>query len=412
MNEPLAHPETVSERLELGARAWPIHTGAMVAGVAGLVLSILAGYLSRDGFARFYHAYLISYCFVLSICLGGLAFVLLQHLTRAGWSVSVRRGAESLGAMMPVMAALSLPIIVSVLLRGGALYPWAQDTVDHVIAGKRAFLNPTFFVIRLAIYFGVWSAIGIWYWRTSIRQDQTGDVELTTKMQKYAAPAIVALGITLTGAAFDLLMSLDPHWYSTIFGVYFFAGSAVAAFATMILCVYLLQRTGYLLRSISVEHYHDLGKFLFGFVFFWGYIAFSQYMLLWYANIPEETAWLARRGATTVPQDINGWTTVSLMILFGNLLIPFAGLMSRHIKRNKGLLAFWAAWLLVFHWIDLFWLIGPELDGKVHLGVVEIATLVGIVGVSVAALVRIGARHELRPVRDPRLEEALAFHNV
>lgn len=400
------------ERLELGVRAWPVYVGAMIGGAAGLVLSMVAGYLAHDGFARFYHAYLVSYGFVLSIALGALFFVLLQHLTRAGWSVSVRRVAEAVGATMPVLAALAAPIVVSVLLGGGELYPWAQKTVDHAIAQKRAFLNPGFFIVRLVVYFGAWSAIGLWYWRQSIRQDQSGDVELTTKMQKRAAPAMVILGLTLTGAAIDLLMSLDPHWYSTIFGVYYFAGAAVAGFATIILAVYLLQRGGFLLRSVTIEHYHDLGKLLFGFVFFWGYIAFSQYMLLWYGNLPEETAWLARRGATTVPGDVNGWTAVSLLLLFGNLLIPFAGLMSRSVKRRKGLLAFWAGWLLVFHWLDLLWLVGPELDGKVHVGVVELAALVGVGGVLVAALARIGARHKLRPVRDPRLEEALTFENV
>jgi hypothetical protein len=177
--------------------------------------------------------------------------------------------------------------------------------------------------------------------------------------------------------------------------------------------VYLLQRTGYLNRTITTEHYHDLGKFLFGFTFFWGYIAFSQYMLLWYASIPEETGWYARRGATSVDAGINGFTTVSLLLLFGHLLIPFAGLLSRHVKRAKEILVFWAVWLLVFHWLDMYWVIMPEFDdGHVHFGLIEILCFLGIGGIYVAGLLRIGLRHALRPVMDPRLPESLTFQNI
>jgi hypothetical protein len=197
-----------------------------------------------------------------------------------------------------------------------------------------------------------------------------------------------------------------------MFGVYYFSGSAVAIFATLILLVSILHKFGYLTRSITVEHRHDLGKFLFTFTFFWGYIAFSQYMLIWYASIPEETAWYARRGATSNNGDINVWTIVSLVLLFGNLLIPFAGLLSRHIKRNQTLLVFWAVWLLVFHWIDIYWLIMPEYDGRLHLGLVELLCFVGIGAIYLAAVIRIALRHKLRPIADPRLVEALAFENI
>ena len=171
-------------------------------------------------------------------------------------------------------------------------------------------------------------------------------------------------------------------------------------------------------RSVTVEHYHDLGKYLFAFTFFWGYIAFSQFMLLWYANIPDEVEWFNRHGATTVSSHVNIWSWVILAILFGQLLIPFAGLLSRHVKRDVGFLVFWAVWVLGFHYIDTYWMVMPEYfvtRGK-HVTtislIVDLAALVGIGGVFVAALIRSMAPHSLRPTGDPRLPECLAFHNI
>jgi hypothetical protein len=186
---------------------------------------------------------------------------------------------------------------------------------------------------------------------------------------------------------------------------------------------------GFLVRSVSTEHYHDLGKFLFAFTFFWGYIAFSQYMLLWYANLPETTLWMIRRGASTVPEHAgNPWRIVVIALLVGHLLIPFAGLMSRHVKRNRTLLAFWAGWMLVFHYLDLMWLVMPEYGGHGSHGAADhaaehhgpaagtvlimLACFLGVGGVFFAAFVRMLARHKLRPVKDPRLGESLAFENV
>jgi hypothetical protein len=196
----------------------------------------------------------------------------------------------------------------------------------------------------------------------------------------------------------------------------------VGFFAAIILVLLVLQRMGFVARGVSTEHYHDLGKFLFAFTFFWGYIAFSQYMLLWYANLPETTLWMIRRGASTAPEHAgNPWRLVVLALLLGHLLIPFAGLLSRHVKRNRKLLAFWAGWMLVFHYLDLYWLVMPELGGHaahggghhgLPFGIIEIACLLGVGGVFFAAFVRLLARHKLRPMKDPRLGEALAFENL
>lgn len=467
------HPQNMEarqDRLDLGPRAWGIFAGAGAAGCVGLLLAIVLGYAQDDNFRRFSFSYLTAFAYFLSIALGCLLFVVLQHLVSAGWSVSVRRVGEAMACTLPILAALSAPIVMSAVLQNGTLYPWARPAsayeqidahhggsaehktpatapaagaphaaingpshggetitladvyhdpdhkgLDALTKSKRPFLNVPFFLARVAIYLAIWAGIGFWYWRQSTLQDETGDLRHSVKMKSRAAPAILLVFLALTFGSVDLLMTLDPHWFSTMFGVYYFSGSAVGAFATMIVVIVLLQRGGFLTHSISTEHYHDLGKFLFAFVFFWGYIAFSQYMLLWYANIPEETSWLVRRGATTVKHLQTGWTIVCLVLLFGHLLLPFAGLLSRNAKRNRAVLTFWAVWMLVMHYLDIYWLVMPEYSSpaqRVRFGLIDIAALVGVGGVVVAAFVRILARHPLRPARDPRLDEALAFQNL
>ena len=263
-------------------------------------------------------------------------------------------------------------------------------------------------------HFAVWSLIGVWYWKQSIRQDETGDIEITRRLQFRAPVCLILFGLTLTFMAWDWIMSLDPVWYSTIFGVYYFAGSALAMFSSVILTVRFLQSRGLMVKSVTTEHFHDLGKFLFGFTFFWGYIAFSQFMLQWYGNIPDETGWFMRHGAST--SSANDFRAVLIVLLFGHFLLPFAGLLSRHVKRDKAGLSFWAIWMLVFCWFDIFWLIAPQLDnGNLHLGPLDLAeylaVTLGIGGVFVAFVVRRASHDPVRPMRDPRLADSLAFEN-
>ncbi|QOV88417.1 quinol:cytochrome C oxidoreductase [Humisphaera borealis] len=450
-----SHTVQTSDITRLGPGSAKLVRVAGVIGVVGLGAAIASGLVSAGGYRRFLFAYLVAFCFCLTIALGALIFVLLQHLTRAGWSVTVRRPAEAIAATLPVLGLLSLPILFSVASADGALYRWAlpvgqvgaeepsshvaasphkspsttageavvraadsdpaqlaKPVLDSLILRKRAWLNPAFWIVRVVGYFAIWSLIARWYRAQSAVQDRTGDAAVSTRMQWWAPLAIIATGLTVTLAAFDLVMSLDPHWYSTIFGVYFLAGSFVASFAALIVAVFALRTAGFVRSSLSTEHFHDLGKYLFAFVFFWGYIAFSQFMLLWYANIPEETRWFARHGATTVQADISGWSFVILAILFGHLLIPFAGLLSRHIKRSVGILVFWAVWLLAFHYLDLYWVILPEAGGDLNVHLADVAALVGVLGVFVAAAVRLLACENLIPTADPRLHEALAFHNI
>lgn len=400
---------TFDERVTLGEAGTGL---SLVAGIGGLLLVAIGavlGWLRGDEWKYFLHSYLVQFCFFLSLSLGALVFVAIQHATRAGWSASLRRLAEILGANAGVMALLFLPILVIVLMGNHSLYEWADPShvaEDHLLQHKQPYLNVPFFIGRAAVYFLFWWVAGRFYLSRSVAQDSSGDPALTLQMERWSGPIIILFALTVTFAAFDWLMSLDPHWYSTIYGVYYFAGAIVSFVGAITLIAVLLQSTGRLTTAIHVEHYHDLGKLLLAFVIFWGYIAFSQYMLIWYGNIPEETIWyLARQ---TGP-----WGYVSLALLFGHLLIPFFGLLPRMMKRRKMLLAGWGVWILAFHWLDIYWLVMPRLgaDGFPP-GLIDLSLLLGTGGLYLAGLIRVAGAHSLVALRDPRLAEALAFENV
>jgi hypothetical protein len=363
---------------------------------------------TANGWQRFQASYLIAFLFVASLSLGGLFFILIQHLVRAGWSVVLRRIAEFLAASSPWIAVLSLPIVVPLFFGAYALFEWNDPHLietDVLIRHKRAWLNPTFFSIRAVIYFGVWSLFSRYLLSRSRMQDQSGDPGLTSQMQAVAPVGMLLFALTANFFAFDFMMSVAPHWFSAIYGIYYFSGSVVASLAAMILLAQWLQKLHVIGPELTTDHYHDLGKLLFGFNFFWGYIAFSQYMLIWYANIPEETVWLIQRQE-------NGWAWVSLALLFGHLFLPFFGIMSRKSRRSPTSLLFWSCWLLAMHWLDLYWNVMPEFSLSPWPGVIDVLLLAGVACLSGAAFLRTASHHSFVPVRDPRLKESLAFHNA
>ena len=412
MSHDAAHPRvSFDSRWTAGRR--PLVMLLIAAGV-GAAAVVAHAARSDHGYRRFMLAYLVAFAFILSLSLGGLFFVFIQHLTHAGWSVLIRRFAETLAANMPIVAVLFVPIAVSILFGHGEVYPWAGHggEAGHAANNKAAYLNPTFFVARWAAFLAIWSVMALFFWRHSTRQDADGDHHHTIKMERIAAPAAIILGLTLTLGAFDLLMSLDPHWYSTMFGVYYFIGGVVGALAAIILLVLGLQRAGMLTRAIGQAHYLDLGRLLFAFMFFWAYIAFSQYMLLWYANMPETTGWLRTRGISTAHGDANAWSWVAIVLLFGHFLIPFAVLMSRHVKARPGLLALAAGWMLVMHYLDLAWIVMPELGQDLYLGMVEWGTMLAVAAVYLIAIFRRLSRHSLVPLGDPRIPESAAHESV
>lgn len=398
--------EVTHDTQQFGALGTTVFRAAGLIGLVGLAASVGLGFAQGDGLDRFYHAYLVSYAYWLTLSLGALFFVLLQHLTRSGWSVVVRRIAEAFMGTLPLLAVLVLPIIAG----SHALYEWTHADVepgDSLLQWKKPYLNLTFFVARWIAYFVVWVGLSQYLWNRSRTQDRTGDPSLTLSMQWVSAPGMLLYAVTVTFAGIDLLMSLDPHWYSTIYGVYIFAGAVVGVLALLPVVLVLLQRAGRLTGTVTTEHYHDLGKLLFGFVVFWAYIAFSQYMLIWYANMPEETVWYLSR-------QTGDWTIVSLVLLFGHFVLPFLALVSRYPKRHKGLLAAAAVWLLAMHWVDVYWLAMPQAmpEGRVGLHWLDATCFVGLGGLWVAAAAYRLRAVPLVPQRDPRLPESVAFENT
>lgn len=407
---------TDDESIRLNPAWQSVRLVAMAVGVAALLLAMGIG-LTQESSSYFFHSYLTSFVYFLSISLGALFFVPIHHLTRAGWSVVVRRVAELLSQNLIPMAILFLVILFPVLFGSHTLFEWndpakwdtASAEYDQLIAHKSPYLNPIFFTIRAIIYFGTWICIARYFFLNSLSQDGNGDKQITLKLQKWSSLAVVLFALTVTFASFDWLMSLDPHWFSTIFGVYFFAGSALSFFAFMTVVIFLLQRDGKMAEIVTKEHYHDLGKYTFGFTLFWGYIAFSQFLLIWYANIPEETGWYLRRQE-------NGWEVVAIMLIFGHFFIPFFGVMSRHIRRNKYILTGWALFILVMHYVDLYYIVMPQVAvGHEHVspsfGLIDVCCIVGIGGLYISSLIWFATDKPLVPVKDPRLSESLALQN-
>jgi hypothetical protein len=354
---------------------------------------------------QFFFSWLVSFLFFLSLALGALFFVLIQYATQGGWGIVVRRIGETVFATVPVMAALFVPLLFGL----HDLYPWSVPGAaeqDALLRWKAPFLNVPFFLMRAALYFGCWSFIALLYYRLSRRQDATGDPAVSARLRRLAGPAIIVLALTQTFASIDWIVSLTPHWYSTMFGVYFFAGSFVGFIALLSVVAPAMRGAGLLETVITPEHLQDLGKFLFAFSAFWAYIAFSQFFLIWYANLPEESIWFKAR--------LEGsWTIVSLLLMAGHFGVPFFYLMGRAVKRRGWTLAVGGMWLLAMHFVDIYWQVMPTLHPEgVRPSVLDAAAFVAVGGCFIAATGWLMRRQALVPLRDPRLAESLAFENV
>jgi hypothetical protein len=383
----------------LGSRVFGVSAAI---GVIGLAATVALGMAEGDGWRHFSFSYLVSFAFFLAISLGALFFVPLQYLVKASWSIVVRRMAEVMAAALPLFLLLGVPVVVL----ASQVYGWAgHEAGSPLLAHKATFLSPTWFSVRWLINFAVWTWLGWTFWRGSLRQDASGDVKITGRLENLSGFALLVYALTVALAAFDLLMSIDPIWFSTIFGVYYFAGGLVSFYAVLTLVTMGLQSTGRLRGIISAEHFHDYGKLMFAFTFFWAYIAFSQYMLYWYANIPEETAWYLLRSQ-------GGWGRLGLAIVFVAFALPFAGLISRFAKRNRRILAFWAVWIIVAQWLNLYWVVMPEFSDTFVFGAMDVTAFLGIGGLWLATVTRLAMGRSLVPVRDPRLDDSLRFENA
>lgn len=438
-----ATPETAKSLHELAPDITPkVKDGDLTTAQYGLLAvgALLAGlgyYLGEHGSL----SYLVGYMGVLGVCLGALFFTMIQHITRAGWSVPVRRVTENMAGTLPYMLLLFLPIVIGF---DDIYHHWTHAVIeegqpgyDSIVAGKSGFLNTTFFFVRVAIYFAVWISLALYFRGQSIKQDESGDPAISLRMSQVAAPGLLLFALTLTFASFDWIMSIDPHWFSTIFGVVFFAGSVMASLAVVILICMWLTKKGYYKGAITKEHYHDIGKLMWAFMLFWTYTSFSQYMLIWYANLPEETVWYEHRTE-------HGWGAIGPILIVGHFLFPFVFLMSRNMKRHSVALPAGAIFLLVIHCIEMQYLIlpsglgghggdhggdggaaaidatgehahgfGAQLGEYLHtISWADFGCFAGLLCLIAGFTLLNVRRSNLIPLRDPRLREGLNFHNI
>ncbi|GAB5533833.1 MAG: hypothetical protein Rubg2KO_00820 [Rubricoccaceae bacterium] len=451
--------EAVPRRYQFdGASRWWMIPLAL--GIALVAVSVVAGG-AVAGSTKTLFAYLIAWSFCVSIALGATFFVMIQHVTRAKWSTTIRRIPEAIMASFPLLALAGIPILLGMhdLFHWSHAELYVKDTAyfDSILYGKAGYFFwpmakggfPLFFVARFIGYFLVWTWLGTKLYRASVQNDTSPSVENTHFLYKWSARGIPIMAVTTAFASYDFIMSTDPHWFSTMFGVYFFAGGWLAALCLITFLALLLKKGGMLNQEVTTEHIQDMGKFMFAFVVFWTYIAFSQYMLYWYANLPEETVWYWKRFT-------GGWGIVAAALFIFHFLLPFLILIFRSSKRIYPVIATMAVWLLVMHWVDLWWMTMPAMlpeaaaghasamlsDGgaflaslqtmpdampdaaavpmsELHLERVE-ATVpalefgmwLGMCGLFIGSILLRLSRHALTPYADPYFADSLKFENV
>ena len=370
--------------------------GAMV----GLVLCVIGGIVSP---LQFSYSWLFGFIYFFTLCCGCLFWTIVHHATDAEWSVVVRRQLENIALLLIVLAIFAIPIL---LLRH-ELFEWMNVPPgrDPILDDKRQYLNWPFFAFRCLLYFVLLGGVAFFLRRFSVAQDRDGNPGCTIWMRKVAFAGLPIFGLALTFAAFDWLMGLNYRWYSTMWGPYIFAGAAGSSMALLVLVITALRSAGYLRGVVTLEHYHIMGKWMFAFCVFWAYIGFSQYMLQWYANIPEETQYY-------IVRNTESWWPLSMLLVVGRFFGPFAILLLQSIKKQPHRLSMIAGWILLMQALDMYLIVLPSLHGTgVRLSVWDLLCPVAI-GCSLAFIyLRLIGRTSLFPVRDPRLIESLRLTN-
>jgi len=376
---------------------------SMLLGLIAFVALALCGAGVALQPAQLSFSWLFAFAFYFTLCAGCFFWTIVHHATDAEWSVVVRRQLENIAVLFAVLAVFFIPIL---LLRHH-LYEWMNIAPGKVEAldSKRPYLNFNFFVLRAVIFLGFFIIASQLLRRFSIRQDKDGNPQFTLWMRKVAFVSLPLFAFCLTFGAFDWLMSLNYHWFSTMFGVYIFAGTAGSSMSLLVLIITGLRKAGYLKDVVTVEHYHIMGKWMFAFCVFWAYIGFGQYMLIWYANMPEETQYFLVRNT-------GSWWVLSMFLVIGRFFGPFAILLLRSIKKNPHQLCYMASWIVFMQLLDMYLVVLPALHGTgVHFSLWDFVPLIGISATLAFVYLRIVGKSSLFPVRDPRLVESLKLVN-
>ncbi len=374
-------------------------TGGIMLAVGVLIL-IMAFIFTPE---RAFFDYLWIYLFMVSIGVGSLALVALEYLVGATWSTPFRRITEILASLTPVLIILAIPLFFGL----HDLFHWTHTEAvenDAILQAKSPYLNVPFFMARTAFCLLLWVLFYFMLTRNSEKQDIDGDPKYTKRNVTLSTIFAALFVITITIAAIDWAMSLEPHWFSTIFGVYYFAGTVIAALAASTFASIKLKEGGYLDKALGDDSFYSLGTLMFGFNVFWAYIAFSQFILIWYADLPEETFWLIHRWE-------GSWKFVSLALLFFHFVLPFLILVGRNAKTNLGLLKWMAPWMLVAHALDLYWLIFPTLfRGNASFGWQELSFPLIVIGLSMVVFKLSANKKNLMAIKDPKMQMGLDFH--
>jgi hypothetical protein len=375
-----------------------LRVGGLIAGGVGLLVGIGGAFLNP---AQFWQSYLLAYVFWLQFSLGCLAIVMLHHLVGGRWGFGIRRFLETGAMTLLPMAVLFVPLLFGL----SSLYSWTDpDTLAQstLLQHKSVYLNVPFFLVRTVLYFIVWIGLAYGLNRWSLRQEQTAEPALTARLRRLSAIGMILYFLTATFAAYDWLMSLEPAWYSSIYGVLFMVGQVLATFALAIIGLNWLSNRRPLAELVGRAEFNDLGNFMLGFVMIWAYVSFSQFLIIWSANIPEEAIWYVHRSQ-------GGWQWVSVLLIIFQFTLPFLVLLSRRAKRQAGLLSLVAVLIIAMRLVDLYWLIVPAFhpDG-LHLHWLDMVLPIGIGGLWLAAFAWQLAGKPLLPRHDPRLQEILA----
>jgi hypothetical protein len=347
--------------------------------------------------------YLIMFAFLASLAVGSVFLIAIEYIIGSDWSTPIRRIPEFYGKTLIFLLLAAIPLVFFI----HDLYHWSHPeavAADKILKGKSPYLNETFFIIRLFAVILIWMLFHTLFTRNSQKQDETGDQKLTSRNIKLSAPFIMIFAITISIGAIDWMMSLEAHWFSTIFGVYYFAGTMLTGLAFTTITAIYLKKNGYLHPAMKDDTFYSLGTLMFAFTVFWAYIAFSQYMLIWYANLPEETFWLIDRST-------GAWANVSIGLIFIHFIFPFLLLLARSTKTNISSLKVASVWLLVAHYYDLYWIVMPTYSKtNPPIGWMEFVFPLIPVGLALIVFSWQSKKKNLVPVKDPKLERGLKFH--
>jgi hypothetical protein len=363
------------------------------AGALGLVAAV-AGALVEP--VQFFRSYLVAYLFFTGIALGSLGLVSLNHVTGGSWGVVIRRICEAAMRTLPLLLVLFVPLLFGL----GDLYEWASPehvAHDALLQSKAPYLNVPFFIVRVVLYFAVWLVVTRYLVRWSLQQDETGDPALVQRLQFLGRGALLLYSLTMTFAAVDWAMSLEPHWFSTIYGILMIGGQVLSAFAFVIPVLLLVADREPFDHFVTAEQFHDLGKLMLAFVMLYAYFAFSQFLIIWSGNLPEETPWYLARLK-------GGWQYLAVVVLFLQFVLPFVILLSRNLKRNARRLAVVALIVLAARLLDLFWLVTPAFSPEqfsIHW--MDVAAVFGVGGLWLSYFVWQLRDRPLLPLRDPAL---------